>query len=636
MGYSPLLVLSRPPPGLCEAHPSKAVTVFCDACSCKCCDVCVARAHLGHRLKFIGQAVEDSEADLVRLLRDAVNGSRVIDERLTQAQLAHEAVFKRSRLVSCQPNHRHHRLPQVYPILTLDAYLLQVKQDIMDSCRQLLAAVQKREQELLDRAEKVERLKTAVLTSSADELRQLQRRFIRLVDALQEAQRRGPGLHQLDAKEMAAVELRQTRALLDQARRTPPAEDDAILFRAPEPSLLHSLSGCGAVSSSGYAALTVASGPGLTAGVRGRPAAFTVRVHNHLGEAVTTPHVVEAVLKAPDGSVVRADVEDRRDGSCVVVYRPRTEGDHELLVTLRGRHIAGSPFRVKVRGVRTYDAIRQVGLAFGGEGDADGQLRRPWGICSDAEGRLIVADRSNDRVQVFGSDGRFLFSFGCHGSLEGQFDRLAGVAVDNGRRRIVVADKDNHRVQIFSHEGTFVFAFGKMGSANGDFNYPWDVDVNPLGQMVVSDTRNHRIQLFSPEGSFITKYGWESSTVMWRHFDTPRGVCFHPEGFIIVTDFNNHRLVVVEPTFRNARFLGGEGSDARQFQRPQGVTVDADGNIIVADSRNHRLQVIQSDGTFLAEIGAPSVTMDRPSGVTVTPTGSIAVVDFGHNRVLIL
>ena len=66
--------------------------------------------------------------------------------------------------------------------------------------------------------------------------------------------------------------------------------------------------------------------------------------------------------------------------------------------------------------------------------------------------------------------------------------------------------------------------FGEKGAANGQFMYPWDVACNSKNQILVSDTRNHRLQLFSPAGEFLAKYGFDGQ--MWKHFDSPRGVCF--------------------------------------------------------------------------------------------------------------
>lgn len=147
-------------------------------------------------------------------------------------------------------------------------------------------------------------------------------------------------------------------------------------------------------------------------------------------------------------------------------------------------------------------------------------------------------------------------------------------------------------MQIFSNKGAFILAFGEKGSKIGQFNYPWDVATSNDGRIVVSDTRNHRIQQFHSDGTFINKYGFESTPNMWKHFDSPRGLCYTRTGHVIVTDFNNHRLVVVDPDLNNARFLGCEGNGVKQFLRPQGIALDHDGRIVVADSKNHRVQVI--------------------------------------------
>lgn len=301
------------------------------------------------------------------------------------------------------------------------------------------------------------------------------------------------------------------------------------------------------------------------------------------------------------------------------------------------RVVAGRPIHGIAHGVIAKDSGGSSFLVFGTEGENDGQLCRPWGVCCDRNGNIIVADRSNNRIQIFHPDGTFKFKFGEQGTAPGQFDRPAGVTVDP-MGRIVVADKDNHRIQMFSLEGTFMLTFGEKGCRSGQFNYPWDVAVNSQGHIVVSDTRNHRIQLFTNDGKFINKYGFEGTATMWKHFDSPRGVCFNPSGHVIVTDFNNHRLVIVDPSFLHAQFLGQEGTGFKQFLRPQGIVCDDEGRIIVADSRNHRIQVFEANGSFLwkcGQAGKNNGELDRPSGICLNPDGRIVVVDFGNNRVQI-
>lgn len=78
--------------------------------------------------------------------------------------------------------------------------------------------------------------------------------------------------------------------------------------------------------------------------------------------------------------------------------------------------------------------------------------RYSWGVCVNKSNEIIIADRRNNRIQVFYADGSFKFKFGSKGTGNGQFDLPAGVAADQNNR-IIVVDKDNHRIQIFSSTG---------------------------------------------------------------------------------------------------------------------------------------------------------------------------------------
>lgn len=60
---------------------------------------------------------------------------------------------------------------------------------------------------------------------------------------------------------------------------------------------------------------------------------------------------------------------------------------------------------------------------------------------------IVVADSSNHRVQVFDANGNFLKDFGQYGNGEGEFDCLAGVAV-NRIGQYIIADRYNHRIQV--------------------------------------------------------------------------------------------------------------------------------------------------------------------------------------------
>jgi len=84
----------------------------------------------------------------------------------------------------------------------------------------------------------------------------------------------------------------------------------------------------------------------------------------------------------------------------------------------------------------------------------------PAGVAIDDDRhRIIVADTFNHRVQVLSSiDGSFLFEFGSQGDQPCQFKDPHGVCVDN-QGRIIVADFNNHRLQSFTHEGHHISSF---------------------------------------------------------------------------------------------------------------------------------------------------------------------------------
>uniref|UniRef100_A0A8C5DNJ0 E3 ubiquitin-protein ligase TRIM71 n=1 Tax=Gouania willdenowi TaxID=441366 RepID=A0A8C5DNJ0_GOUWI len=494
-------------------------------------------------------------------------------------------------------------------------------------------ALEERECELLWKVEKIRQVKAKSLYLQIEKLHQNLTKMDSTIAGVSQVLDEGHQLDVLLARERMLTQINELKALRGLLQ---PQEDDRFMFTPPDQALYIAVQSMGLISSGAFAPVTKAHGEGIKSALRGKPASFTVIGYDHDGEPrLSGGDTVSAiVMSITDGNLSAAEVVDHQNGSYTVSYLPKCEGENLLSVLVCNQHIQGSPFKVMVKPGRSYLSLGSQVSSFGCEGEEDGQLCRPWGIGVDREGYVVVADRSNNRIQIFKPCGAFHHKFGSLGSRPGQFDRPAGVACDS-QRRIVVADKDNHRVQVFTFEGQFLLKFGEKGTKNGQFNYPWDVAVNSEGKILVSDTRNHRVQLFAPDGSFLNKYGFEGA--LWKHFDSPRGVAFNHEDHLVVTDFNNHRLLVIRPDCQSARFLGSEGTDNGQFLRPQGVAVDQENRIIVADSRNHRVQVFEPNGNFLCKFGTQGNgfgQMDRPSGVAVTPDGVIVVVDFGNNRVL--
>ena len=88
---------------------------------------------------------------------------------------------------------------------------------------------------------------------------------------------------------------------------------------------------------------------------------------------------------------------------------------------------------------------------------AAGPFHRPSDVALDPVGNLYISDGyGNARVHKFSADGELEFSWGAPGkSAPGEFHIPHGIWVHTDGR-VFVADRENNRIQIFSPEGEFL------------------------------------------------------------------------------------------------------------------------------------------------------------------------------------
>jgi DNA-binding beta-propeller fold protein YncE len=135
---------------------------------------------------------------------------------------------------------------------------------------------------------------------------------------------------------------------------------------------------------------------------------------------------------------------------------------------------------------------------WGTPGTGPGEFDLPHGIAIDAAGRVLVADRSNARIQVFDQVGRFL--------AQRQSEELGRpYAVDPAPGgRVFVADggdqpevpPDRSGVAITDAEGRMLARFGRFGNQDGQFRLAHDLAVASDGAVYVVDAWGQRVQKF--------------------------------------------------------------------------------------------------------------------------------------------
>lgn len=239
------------------------------------------------------------------------------------------------------------------------------------------------------------------------------------------------------------------------------------------------------------------------------------------GEGVFTK--AHNVRVSPDGSVFCSDLLDH------TVRKFTPEG--RLLMTLgtKGRpsDTGGDGREVKIK-------------------RSAGPFNGPTDVAFGPAGELFVTDGyANARVHRFSAGGQLLGSWGAPGDAPGEFNLPHNALIVDGKT-LYVADRENNRVQVFDLKGEPLAQWT-------DFAGPTGLSLGPDGTIFVSEfgydpavkTRysvpRHgrrilpRVTMRSPDGELLGRIEGEDKCAPGSFF-APHGVCVDKDGEIYVAE----------------------------------------------------------------------------------------------------
>ncbi|XP_078573718.1 tripartite motif-containing protein 2-like [Branchiostoma floridae x Branchiostoma japonicum] len=119
-----------------------------------------------------------------------------------------------------------------------------------------------------------------------------------------------------------------------------------------------------------------------------------------------------------------------------------------------------------------------------------GQLQDPWFIAADqSRGLMFVTDNRAHKVVVFDLEGNLKFSFGKRGPNQGELNGPTGVTLDRAGN-IIVANKADGRVQVFGPDGTYLRTVTTTRGA------PHGLALTPDGYIAVAYYSGHCVELY--------------------------------------------------------------------------------------------------------------------------------------------
>ncbi|MGE0533816.1 MAG: hypothetical protein AB7O68_02515 [Pirellulales bacterium] len=160
--------------------------------------------------------------------------------------------------------------------------------------------------------------------------------------------------------------------------------------------------------------------------------------------------------------------------------------------------------------VRKWGRLGSEPGEFGGGQAAGGRFAGPQFVAFDRAGNVYTTDAALDRVQKFTSQGELLAHWGSESTEPGGFgpppankDGSPGmggpISICVDRRDRVWVSATNNRVQQFSNDGKYLRGLGGEGGAPGQFRLPHGIALDSQGCLYVADTMNGRIQKFAAD-----------------------------------------------------------------------------------------------------------------------------------------
>jgi DNA-binding beta-propeller fold protein YncE len=127
-------------------------------------------------------------------------------------------------------------------------------------------------------------------------------------------------------------------------------------------------------------------------------------------------------------------------------------------------------------------------------GTGNDEFDAPTDIAFGANGTFFIADGhtggganfGNARIMKFDRNGRFLMSWGKKGMGPGEFDVPHALATDN-EGRLYVADRQNNCIQVFDQNGKFIVQWFQFGRPSGI-----SIDKNNIIYVSDSESRDGR------------------------------------------------------------------------------------------------------------------------------------------------
>jgi peptidylamidoglycolate lyase len=201
---------------------------------------------------------------------------------------------------------------------------------------------------------------------------------------------------------------------------------------------------------------------------------------------------------------------------------------------------------VALQQVYKFSPSGQLLLTLGERGVAGNDARhfnRPTAVAIARDGSFYVSDGyKNTRVMKFSANGKFLFQWGSKGTGPGQFDLPHWVALD-ATGNVYVADRENQRIQVFDSAGHYLSQW-----AGKQLGRPYAIAIDRGGKAYIADGGDQPDGLPDRSAWVLVRLDGIPLTRVGRfgnydgQFETAHSIAVDTEGAVYVGDITGARV----------------------------------------------------------------------------------------------
>ena len=221
--------------------------------------------------------------------------------------------------------------------------------------------------------------------------------------------------------------------------------------------------------------------------------------------------------------------------------------------------------------IHVYDSSGNKKSTIGSHGSSELQFQSPREMAITGE-IIYVVEHTGHRIHKLTTGGEFLGTFGEKGTGIGH---PWGINICP-EGKVYVADRNNNRIQVFHSDWTLSHIINGNVSGVGGFTYPESISFDLSGSVHLAGYGSNSVTVFTRSGRFVRTYDQS-------RLKTPRGIVIDSAGYSLVSNCNlAGSLSIFDPSGTFVHSIGG-------FKYPSGVSVSPDGSVWVADYGNNRL-----------------------------------------------